>query len=271
MAMSNPAFSGPAFAAGGAQAAQLAEQQKANLTAAELTELYSRPSATPSETERMTYEDTIVKTIVSFALVFAGGAIGFFNPGLYLIAMGIGFVLALVNIFKKQPSAPLVLLYAAVQGVFLGGISRVVEATAPGIIYQALLATAAVVVVTLVLFLNGKVRESKKATKVFLIAGAGYALFSLINLVLQFTGVANDPWGLYSTPTIAGIPLGLIIGPLVILMAAYSLVLDFTAVKNGVEQGAPRQYAWKAAFGITLTVIWLYLELLRFISILRSN
>jgi uncharacterized YccA/Bax inhibitor family protein len=86
---------------------------------------------------------------------------------------------------------------------------------------------------------------------------------------LQLSGVNKDPWGLFSG-TIFGVPLGLIIGPLVILMAAYSLVLDFTGIQEGVKAGAPRNFGWRAAFGLVLTIVWLYVEILRFLSILRS-
>src|SRR5690606_9050873 len=99
--------------------------------------------------------------------------------------------------------------------------------------------------------------------KVFLIGIIAYSLFSLVNFGLMVFGVTDDPWGLRSQEFF-GIPLGLIIAPLVILLAAYSLVLDFTEIKQGVEQGAPRSFGWKAAFGLVLTVIWLYVEILRF-------
>lgn len=262
---SNPAFRSGAFAA----VAKTAQQQ--TMTAEQLDELYGRPSATPADTDRMSYDDTIVKTAITLGFVFAGAAVGFFVPGLYLIFMFVGLGLALVNIFKKQPSPALVLAYGAAQGIFLGGISRVVETMLPGIIFQALTGTAIVFVVTLALFATGKVRESKRATKIFMIAGISYVLFSLVNLTLQLTGVSRDPWGLFTGVEIMGIPLGLIIGPLVILMAAYSLVLDFTSVKQGVEAGAPRIFGWKAAFGLVLTIVWLYLEILRFLAILRGN
>jgi uncharacterized YccA/Bax inhibitor family protein len=269
MASSNPAFNAKFFAQPAA-AASAALTQPATPTAAQLDELYGRPSAGPAQTDRMSYEDTIVKTLVTFVFVIAGATVGFFFPALYLPFMFVALGLALVNIFKKAPSAPLVLAYGAAEGVFLGGISRVVENVYPGIIFQALIGTAVVFTVTLVLFANGKVRASKRATQIFMIAGISYALFSLVNLVLQFTGVANDPWGLYGAH-VFGIPLGLIIGPLVILMAAYSLVLDFTSVKLGVEQGAPRVWGWKAAFGLVLTIVWLYIEILRLLAIFRSN
>lgn len=264
MALSNPAFGKRSFPVA------TATQTRPGMTTEQLDELYGRASAGPAETDRMSYEDTIVKTLVTLGFVLAGGVVGFLFPQIYLPFLFIGLALALVNIFKKQPSAPLVLAYAVAQGIFLGGISRVVESVQPGIIGQALLGTGIVFGVTLALFANGKVRATKKATKVFIIAGTAYAIFSVVNLVLQLTGVNQDAWGLHSA-SIFGIPLGLIIGPLAILMAAYSLVLDFTSVQQGVQSGAPRKWGWKAAFGLVLTIVWLYVEMLRLISIFRSN
>ena len=265
MALSNPAFQTPAFSSGSKSIAA-----KQGLSPEQLDELYGRPSATPDETDRMSYEDVIAKTFGAFAVLLVGAAVGWFMPILYLPAALIGFGLALVNIFKKKPSAGLVLAYAAVEGVFVGGLSSVLEGRYNGIVVQAVIGTLAVFAVTLFLFRSGKVRASAKATKVFIIAGSAYALFSLINLGLQLTGVNQDPWGLASAP-VAGIPLGLIIGPLAILMAAYALVLDFTSVQNGVQQGLARVMGWKAAFGLVVTIVWLYVEFIRLISIFRSN
>jgi len=262
MALSNPAFNTPAFS------------QRASTvpvpSSTQLDELYNRPAAGPAETERMSYDDVIVKTVVMFVFLLAGGAVGAFFPALMIPALLLGLVLALVNIFKKNPSPVLILAYAIVEGVFLGAISFTLESIFEGIVLQAIMGTLIVFGVTLALFASGKVRASKRATKVFLIAGTAYALFSLVNLGLQLTGINQDPWGLASQP-VFGIPLGLIIGPLAILMAAYSLVLDFTSVKNGVEQGAPRSLGWKAAFGLVLTIVWLYVEFLRLIAIIRGN
>ncbi len=270
MASSNPAFSNsPAFSASATKAAQLARPAVPELTAEQLTELYSRPSATPAETDRMSYEDTIVKIVVSFAILLGGAVVGWILPSLFLPAMIVGFVLAMVNIFKKKPSPGLVLAYAAVEGVFVGGVTRFFEGFAPGIAIQAVLGTLVVIGVTLALFASGKVRASAKATKVFLVAMVGYLVFSVLNLVLMWTGVNDQPFGLRSAE-IYGIPLGLVLGILVILLAAYSLVLDFDSIKTGVERGAPRVYGWTAAFGIMVTVVWLYLEILRLLAILRD-
>jgi uncharacterized YccA/Bax inhibitor family protein len=178
-------------------------------------------------------------------------------------------VLGFVNAFKREPSVPLILLYAAFEGLAVGGLSGFFEARWSGIVLQAVLATFAVFGVTLALFASGKVRASKRATKVFLIAIVGYLVFSGINFILMITGAVPNAFGLRGVE-IFGIPLGLVIGVLAVLLAAYSLVLDFDAIQKGVKAGAPRKYGWSAAFGLTVTIVWLYLELLRIIAIFRS-
>src|SRR5690606_31249506 len=132
------------------------------MTTEQLDELYARPAATPVETDRMSYEDTIFKTVVTLVLVLAGGAIGWLIPALMIPALIVGTVLAFVNIFKKQPSALLVLLYGLIEGVAIGGLSYLVEVglNQPGIVGQALLGTGLVFGVTLALFTSGKVRAS---------------------------------------------------------------------------------------------------------------
>ena len=270
MASSNPVFNNsPAFSERPGKAAEI-YRPTPNLSADQLSELYNRPAATSSDTDRMTYEDTIVKTVISFVILLVGAGVGWFIPVLALPAALVGFVLALVNIFKKKPSAGLVLAYAAVEGIFVGGITVFFESRYPGIAVQAVMGTFVVVGVTLALFASGKIRASKKATKIFLIAMVGYLVFSVLNVILSMTGVIKSANGMRDF-TIAGIPLGVIIGILVIIMAAYSLVLDFDSIQRGVQRGAPRVYAWAGAFGIMVTVVWLYLEILRLLSILRGR
>ena len=208
-------------------------------------------------------------------LLLVGAAIGWLTsetlPFLWIGAAIVGFVLALVNIFKKEPSPPLILAYAGAQGVFVGGISSFFEAMYPGVVLQAVIATLVVVGVTLALFASGKIRASKKATKVFLIAMVGYLVFSLVNVgIMIFGGADGNPWGLRGSVEILGIPLGVILGVFVVLLAAYSLVLDFDFIQKGVNNKAPRKYGWTGAFGIMVTVIWLYLELLRMFAIARD-
>ena len=117
-----------------------------------------------------------------------------------------------------------------------------------------------------------EIRASARATKIFLIAMVGYLVFSLVNLGLQAFGVIRTPFGL-SSMTFFGIPLGVLIGVLVVLMAAYSLVLDFDQIQQGVRRGLPAKYGWTGAFGLMVTIVWLYVEFLRIFALLngRSN
>lgn len=227
------------------------------------------PVVTPSE-RPMTYENTISKTVMLFLIVLATGAVGWFMPGLALIGAIVGLVLGLVNAFKKEPSPVLIILYAAFQGLFLGGISGIFEAQWAGIVSQAVIGTLAVFGVTLLLFRSGKVRTSPKMTKMVLIAMVGYAVFSLVNFILMITGVVTDPWGIRGV-TLFGIPLGVIIGLFAVFLAAYSLVMDFELIQNGVRNRVPEKWAWSAAFGLMVTLIWLYVEILRILAILRGN
>jgi uncharacterized YccA/Bax inhibitor family protein len=279
MAHSNPGFSqSPAFSNNSndlvkwqnAQAAARQPVVNGGMTAEQLQEMYNQPSASPVDTDRMTYEDVIAKTVGAFAILIAAAAIGWFVPALAIVGAIGGFVLAMVNIFKKRPSGGLVLAYAALEGLFVGGLSHFFEARWDGIVIQAVLGTLGVFAVTLALFASGKVRASKKATQIFLVAMFGYLAFSLISFALQIFGVTNGQFGLRSIEFL-GIPLGFWIGIVVVVMAAYSLVLDFTQIKVGVERGAPRVFGWQAAFGLVVTIVWLYTEILRMLAILRGN
>ncbi len=302
MALNNPAFNNPAFQdpravqsyPGGANAAnlggstQFATAQRAGTDAAaqaNLEGMYSAPSAGSTDTGRMTIEDTVAKTIGLFAILVVGAVAGWIwtmapvtaqnpNPTVLPMIVGglVGFVLSLVVIFtsRKKVRPGLIFAYAAAEGLFVGGISAFFEFIWPGIVTQATLATLVVVGVTLALFASGKIRASKRATKIFLIAMVGYLVFSLVNVGLMLFGVTDNAFGLRSE-TIFGIPLGLILGVLVVIMAAYSLVLDFDQIQQGVRNGVPRQMGWLGGFGIMVTVVWLYVEILRMIAIIRGS
>ncbi len=265
--MANPAFStNPAFNGKGVPPVPTP-------TAEQLQQQFDLPSAPEPAAAPMTVEGTLRVSLGTFAVLLVGAAVGWVILGqlpiVWIGAAIVGFVLALVNIFKREPSPALILAYAGAQGVFLGGISSFFEAMYPGIVTQAVLATFCVVAVTLGLFVSGKVRASARATKVFLVVMIGYLLFSLVNVGLMAFGVNNDPWGLRTSVEIAGIPLGVILGVLAVLLGAYSLVLDFDFIQKGVQNRVPARYQWTGAFGIMVTIIWLYLEILRLIAILR--
>ncbi|MHA7985586.1 Bax inhibitor-1/YccA family protein [Rathayibacter sp. CAU 1779] len=279
MALSNPAFSrNPAFKPNNpVPGAAVATETDALATAEGIQSLYEAPAATSADTGRMTYEDTIVKTVLLFAVILAAAVVGWFFPVLTLPGAIVGFVLGLVNSFKRKPSPALILTYGAAQGLFIGGISAVFESLWNGVVIQAVLATLAVFAVTLILFANGKVRASARATKVFLVAMIGYLLFSVINLVIMaFGGFGAGSGGAFGAlsmpiPWLFGIPLGVIIGIVAVLLAAYSLVLDFDFIQNGVKNRAPRVMGWYGAFGLAVTLIWLYVEFLRLFAIIAGG
>ncbi|GAB3630792.1 Bax inhibitor-1/YccA family membrane protein [Microbacterium sp. AGC85] len=298
--MSNFAFNNPAFqkqdprnvatypgAAG--QSAQTASLAHAGMDAAanaQLEGMYAAPPAGAIETDRMSVEDTVWKTAGLFAILLVTAVVGWVwtlggvsvdpRAGVSMLPMIVGalggFVLAMIITFtsRKKVRPALIFAYAAFEGVFVGGISAFFELLYPGIVVQATLATVAVVGVTLALFASGKIRASAKMTKIFMIAMVGYLVFSLLNLVLMWTGINDNAFGLRSVE-IMGIPLGVIIGVLVVFMAAYSLVLDFDQIQQGVRNGAPRVYGWVGGFGIMVTVVWLYIEILRIIAIARGS
>lgn len=234
-----------------------------------LEKQYSMPDVTASR-DVMTYDSVISRAALMLGFVVVAGAIGWAFPVVMAPALIAGFVLALVNGFKKQASPPLMLAYAIAQGLGLGAISGVLEAQLPGVVGQAVLATFVTAGVVLALFANGRVRTSPRLNKIFFVAVISYAAFSLINLVLQMTGVLTTPWGVNGI-TIFGIPLGVVIGVLAILLASYSLVQDFEFIKNGVQTRQPKAMSWTAAFGLTVTLVWLYMEFLRLFAILRDN
>jgi uncharacterized YccA/Bax inhibitor family protein len=247
-----------------------------NMSNDQLQQMYNRPAAGPAETGRMTFDDVIVKTAICLAAVVAGAAVTLVVAlplaSLLMIvgALG-GFVLALVNTFKKQPSPALILAYAALEGLFLGGLTRILDGMYPGVGLQAVIGTLSVFAVTLVLFKSGKVRATPKAMRFFMIATIGYAVFALINMVMMWTGAVDSPFGLRTSMEIAGIPLGVFIGLLAIGLAAFSLIMDFTSIEAGVRSGAPERFSWTAAFGLTVTLVWLYVEIIRLLAILRGD
>lgn len=249
--------------------------QPQSMTDEQLRQMYSQPSAGPADTGRMTFDDVIMKTAACLGAVLVGAAITL-TVGLPLASMLMvvgalgGFVLALVNTFKKQPSPALILAYAALEGLFLGGLTRILDTQFPGVGLQAVIGTLSVFAVTLLLFKSGKVRATPKAMRFFMIAIIGYAVFALVNMVLMWTGALQQPFGLRSVE-IFGIPLGVFIGLLAIGLAAFSLIMDFTSIEEGVRSGAPQRFSWTAAFGLTVTLVWLYVEIIRLLAILRGD
>lgn len=242
---------------------------------------YQAPSATNADMRRMTYDDVIIRTAGMFAVILATGALSWslvtssdeatFSLGAMAVFAGaIGaFVLGLVNSFKREPSPALILAYAAFEGLLLGGFSGIMEARYEGIVVQAVLATLATFGAMLAAYSYGGFRVQGRFRRVVVVATFGYMIFSLINFVLMVTGATTGAWGLRSL-TIMGIPLGVPLGILAVILASFFLAIDFESIENGVRNGLPRRYAWAGAFGLVVTLVWLYVEFLRLLSYFRD-
>ena len=203
----------------------------AGYDAASLNQLYEAPSATTADTGRLTYDDVIMKTAGLLAvLVLTGAATWILAPGLWIAGAVVGLVLGMVNAFKKSPSPALILLYAAAEGVFLGGISAFFEAQYKGLVGQAVLATLAVFGTSLVLFRSGKVRVTPKFTKVLMLSMVGYLAYSFLNVVFMLFGVGGGTYG----PLRSGL-LGIVVGLVAVGLAAMSLIVDFDSIQRGVR------------------------------------
>jgi len=214
----------------------------------------------------MTLDDVVAKTGLLFlvALVTAAGAwVLDVGIGIAVAAALVGFGLAMVNTFKKQVSAPLVLAYAAVEGVFLGALTHVLSLSYPGIALQAVLGTASAFLVMLFLYRSGRLRATPTFTKVLVGLGLGYLVFIVANLGLNFFGNGISRWD-------GGI-LSIAISVFAVGLASLFLILDFDQVERGIAAGAPESESWRAAFGLMVTLVWLYVEMLRLIAILRGD
>jgi uncharacterized YccA/Bax inhibitor family protein len=235
-------------------------------TAGQLEDMYAAPAATGVDTGRMTIDDVVVKTGLMFAVLLPLAAAAYFlnNPILTFGGAIAGLVLGLMVSFKQSTNPALILSYAAAEGLFVGGISRLFEERWPGIVATAVVATLCVFAVTLVAYTSGTVRATPKFKRTVLIAMGGYLVFCLVNLVVMLFGGGGD-FGLRSGW------FGVAISLVAVGLAAAMLILDFDFAEQGVKNGLPERYSWLAAFGLVVTLVWLYVEMLRLIAILRGD
>jgi len=215
--------------------------------------------------ERMTLDGAVNKTGILLSLCFGGAFIGWNIPQLMIPAAIIGFILALVTIFrspaKAGSTAP---LYALSQGIFLGGITMVFEAQFPGIAMQALALTFGILATLLVCYKSGLILPTQNFRLMLVSAIGGIMLLYLVNFVMSFFGstlnflTSNSPMSIGISLVIVGV-------------AALSLVLDFDFIEEGAEKGMPKYMEWYGAFSLMVTLIWLYLEILRLLAKIRSR
>lgn len=237
---------------------------------------HGAPPQAPATTGRMTLDDVIVRTAGTLGLLIVTAALSWAllpvddanisrSYGIGIGAALIGMVLALVQSFKRKPTPALILTYAAFEGVFLGVISSIVDnRIADGAAMQAVLGTMAVFAGVLVAYKAGWIRVNRRFYGFVMAAALGFILLMAVNLLFAVFG-GGDGLGFRSGP------LGIVFGIVGIILGACFLALDFKQVEDGIAYGAPREEAWFAAFGLTLTLVWIYMEFLRLIAIFNSS
>jgi uncharacterized YccA/Bax inhibitor family protein len=253
----------PGWAAGGSAAAT-----------AEVTHTQDRAERAPARTGVMTANGTFVKTFLLFLVVLAGGVFGWAQakvsttgqvdlPVWTWIAMLAAFGVAMVCVFKPQLSPFLAPLYALLEGVALGAISKMFEVRWDGIVFQAVLATVGVFFATLLLYVFGVVKVTRKFQMVVIGATCGIFLLYVFGALLSLFGVDVMFW---NEPSALGIGISVVI----CCVASLNLFLDYEFIRQSSTEGAPKFMEWYGAFGIMVTLVWLYIEMLRLLSLLRQ-
>jgi uncharacterized YccA/Bax inhibitor family protein len=230
----------------------------------------------------LTIDDVVTKTGITLAVLSAVAVVSYFlvagNPALampfFLVGALGGLGVLLIGMFgRKQDSPAIVLTYAVLEGLFLGAISFVLAnfyvsgASAGALIGQAILATIGVFIGMLVVYKTGAIRVTPKFTRMIIAGIFGVAVLALGNFVLALFGVGGgEGLGLRGNG-----PIAIIFSLVCIGLAAFSFLLDFDAADQMIRAGAPEKAAWGIALGLTVTLVWLYIEILRLLSILQSD
>lgn len=236
-----------------------------------------QPDATFDETDstqRMTLAGAINKTgiLLVLCLVSAGYVWNqFFQSseppavnGLMMLGLLGGLAMAIVTIFKRQWAGLTAPAYALLQGLALGGISAMFELQYPGIVIQAVGLTFGTLAVLLLAYKTGLIKPTENFRLMIVAATGGIALLYLVSFVMGFFGSSV---GFIHSNGLFGIGFSLF----VVAIAALNLVLDFDFIEAGAEQGAPKYMEWYGAFSLMVTLVWLYLEILRLLAKLRSR
>ncbi|MGZ9931335.1 Bax inhibitor-1/YccA family protein [Streptomyces sp. NC-S4] len=281
MRSSNPVFSRRGFSRdNGGYAGFDAQPQQAG-TNPYATNPYAADPATgmpqaPARANVMTMDDVVSRTamtlgtlIVTATLAWVALPVDPDNLGMsYGIAIGaalVAFVLAMVQSFKSKPVPALIMAYAAFEGVFLGVISAAVSTyLGPGVVMQAVMGTMCVFAAVLFAYKMRWIRVTRRFYGFVMAATLGFILLMLVNSLFAVFG-GGDGLGFRSGG------LGLLFGAIGVILGACFLALDFKQVEDGIAYGAPREEAWLAAFALTMTLVWIYVEMLRIFSILSGD
>lgn len=226
------------------------------------------PGRAPADERALTIDDVVTKTTITAGVALVAGVLtALAGPAftwLALPAFIVGIIVALVVIFKQSSNPALVLTYSVCMGIALGAISGFFNSLYPGIATQALIGTAGVFVGMLVVYKTGAVKVTPRLQKWVMGALIGVVGLMLVNLVASFF----TPGGLGLRD---GGTLAIIFSLVCIGVAAFSFLMDFDAADKAIRAGAPEKFAWYTAFGLTVTLVWLYLEMLRLLSYFQGE
>ena len=210
--------------------------------------------------EAMTLDGTVNKTGILLALCVGGAYFGWNSPGLAMPAILIGFVIALFTIFRPKNSP----YTAAIEGVALGGITMIFEAQYPGIGIQAIGLTFGILASLLFCYKSGIIKPTENFRLMIFAGTMGIFILYLVSFIMSFFG---NSIGFIHSNGLFGIGFSLF----VVAIASLNLVLDFDFIEEGAEKGMPKYLEWYGAFSLMVTLIWLYLEILRLLAKIRSR
>lgn len=224
-------------------------------------------------TERMTLQGTVNKTFILLTLIMATALYSWKvakagNEGLLISSLMVGsiggLIFALITIFKPKAAPITAPIYALLEGLVLGGISALYETQKQGIVINAVVLTFGILITLIFLYKTNVIRVTENFRLGVVAATGGIFIVYLLNFILGFFGI--------QVPFIHSSGLmGIGISLLIVVIASLNLVLDFDFIERGVEAGAPEYMEWYGAFGLMVTLIWLYMEILRLLSKLRSR
>lgn len=229
---------------------------------------YQKLETTTDSSAIMTVNGAIGKTGILLFLVVMGAAITWnmytsvsyisYVMPLFWVGLIGAFITSMVITFKKTMAPYLSPVYAILEGLALGGISAIVNASLPGAVLQAITLTFIVATIMLLMYRFRIIRATEKFKSIIFIATASIAVFYLVSLVLSFFGIQSPMYGIS--------PLSIGISVVVVIIAALNLIIDFDFIEQGADCQAPKYMEWYGAFGLMLTLVWLYIEILRLVA-----
>ena len=214
--------------------------------------------------EVMTLDGTVNKTGILLTLCVGGAYFGWNSPGLVIPSILIGLVIAIFTIFRPKNSPYTAPAYAAIEGVALGGITMIFEAQYPGIGIQAIGLTFGILASLLFCYKSGIIKPTENFRLMIFAGTMGILILYLVSFIMRFFGISI---GFIHSNGLFGIGFSLF----VVAIAALNLVLDFDFIEEGAEKGMPKYLEWYGAFSLMVTLIWLYLEILRLLAKIRSR